>query len=792
MKSLYRPLLFIIQLLAVASGYAATPLLTFRNDGQFDAFDSDEIERISFSKYDLDSIKHDTFVVQDIWTGGGVVRIPISSIERVSLVPPKTVIKEGALLLDNNLLSHLKHVENETTLYFDETVAKIPGFKTGAKIVTTETSELLPIGFIGEITEIASESGEVAAKCKRIKLTDVYESLYLCTEADSKSEEPKENRIAETAQNQQHKISAEINREFSLPVMHKTIGLDGSFEVSDVIDIGTSSALDIEIAPKLHFKNYTVIERGRLDTSTSLTCDLFLKEDFSHSLNGTLEKDFSLPAFSPVGLGPFLKLFVKGGIKVSLSGAYGLNVGFDQHYRLFAATSYSSSKETSDLSRELSFKLIDSNHQATSSYGEATIQFGPYLQFGVAAITPQLANVNIEVAAGAQINANAKVSVESLRNASKSPELYKSLSNPEAISAGLFRESSLNAEILDGLCSTSIVLDSEYRPLWSSPVLPIINKIQAKRRAEDLTAIDAEGEYTPGLIANESVSFGLLASDDTDFDNMRKNFSVNHTVSEDSKKHNITSFIFDVDFAKKYDIYPIVAMGDYTLLAQPSETVDKDECKINSVRQTEAKVVSDKEVLIDFDINTSSDSNNWGIDIVTVNQTTPSAIQIKEGNNTSHAKIILNHQKIDYPKWPYRYTKECKFIPQASVYGIPTHMDTAAKTAMIDFTYMPTEYYVVGDFPNNGWTPEKGQKMTAIGNNRFQTTIPAEPKPKPQKGYYDVNLKILPNVAGVVDWVHNFGGANGILEEGGTNIVLSGKGSYVITIDMNNLTYSVY
>lgn len=38
----------------------------YRNDGNFDGFFFDEVQSMSVSKFDLDSIEHDDYVVQDI------------------------------------------------------------------------------------------------------------------------------------------------------------------------------------------------------------------------------------------------------------------------------------------------------------------------------------------------------------------------------------------------------------------------------------------------------------------------------------------------------------------------------------------------------------------------------------------------------------------------------------------------------------------------------------------------------------------------------------------------------
>ena len=66
----------------------------YRNDGNFDGFFFDEVQSMSVSKFDLDSIEHDDYVVQDIVLADTTYRIPLAAIDSVGFQQPEIVLNE--------------------------------------------------------------------------------------------------------------------------------------------------------------------------------------------------------------------------------------------------------------------------------------------------------------------------------------------------------------------------------------------------------------------------------------------------------------------------------------------------------------------------------------------------------------------------------------------------------------------------------------------------------------------------------------------------------------------------
>lgn len=95
----------------------------YRNDGEFNAFFRDEVDSIAYSDYDIDSIRHTNFVVQDVFTEDSIYRIPLAAIDSVGFVTrtlPISFYEENfagwsdVLFCNNGMIAfHIDRTENE-------------------------------------------------------------------------------------------------------------------------------------------------------------------------------------------------------------------------------------------------------------------------------------------------------------------------------------------------------------------------------------------------------------------------------------------------------------------------------------------------------------------------------------------------------------------------------------------------------------------------------------------------------------------------------------------------------
>lgn len=159
----------------------------FRNDGVFNAFFFDDIERIDFSMVDTLGALHDEYVVQEIYALDSVYRIPLSAIDSVSFTTPETKYKEGVVKMEESLQNYITAVDNMTlTLAANTPSHLLPA--VGTKLSLLKVSDLFPYGFAGEVVSVNSSGGGYTVVCDSADLADLFDFLVIKVAAHGDNE----------------------------------------------------------------------------------------------------------------------------------------------------------------------------------------------------------------------------------------------------------------------------------------------------------------------------------------------------------------------------------------------------------------------------------------------------------------------------------------------------------------------------------------------------------------------------------------------------------------------------
>ena len=95
MKTMYKYILSaIFMLMAGQRLQAQEAFYIYRNDGDFNGFFYDEVKSMGYSKFDLDGIEHDVYVVQEIELEDTIYRIPLAAIDSVGFVQPDIILND--------------------------------------------------------------------------------------------------------------------------------------------------------------------------------------------------------------------------------------------------------------------------------------------------------------------------------------------------------------------------------------------------------------------------------------------------------------------------------------------------------------------------------------------------------------------------------------------------------------------------------------------------------------------------------------------------------------------------
>src|SRR3712207_898831 len=87
----------------------------YRNDGNFDGFFYDEVKEIRYSKFDLDNVEHEDYVVQEVVLEDSIHRIPLAAIDSVGFVQPEIILNPKLKNMDDlGITPYVTAVSGET------------------------------------------------------------------------------------------------------------------------------------------------------------------------------------------------------------------------------------------------------------------------------------------------------------------------------------------------------------------------------------------------------------------------------------------------------------------------------------------------------------------------------------------------------------------------------------------------------------------------------------------------------------------------------------------------------
>ena len=129
----------------------------YQNDGHFDGFFYDEVQKISYSNMDTLGIEHGQIVSQEIVTADSVYRIMLSAIDSVGFVQPEVkynprLRKVGEDNLFNHLVSHDAEYEH---LVFSSATPQAIMPKVGDVFASFDIDD----GWSGKVTAVSTGSG---------------------------------------------------------------------------------------------------------------------------------------------------------------------------------------------------------------------------------------------------------------------------------------------------------------------------------------------------------------------------------------------------------------------------------------------------------------------------------------------------------------------------------------------------------------------------------------------------------------------------------------------------------
>lgn len=351
-----------------------------RNDGDFNVFFLNQVDSIVYSKIDGDSILHDDFVTQEIWTPDTVVRIPIAAIDSVTFQIPDNIYTDDAKIMSDDLRDYILLVDS-LDLYLSPSTPNDLWPAIGDKIITTERCEKMPGGFVGKVEKVENIGTFIKIECSKLEIEDVFIRYYSFFNIVGKN----------TDEEDKHKSTQRIIPEWPIDWTYDfgtfKINYSEGLTINDFFgffdgSIGCNTICDLNI-PDMRIVGCLIFEK-EMGTYFSLSLGGTYKSDLEVSIYGSISKEGQV-AQIPLGiipLTPFVYLYGKCGVTMGISGT--VSLGYKSNISGEYALSYTySDRSPANLPAKATINVRNFNLEPNVISGDVAANIGVFIDAAV-------------------------------------------------------------------------------------------------------------------------------------------------------------------------------------------------------------------------------------------------------------------------------------------------------------------------------------------------------------------------------------------------------------------------
>lgn len=395
-KLLVSFLLCLSAIIAFGQSNSNRTLYVYRNDGCFNAFYYSEIDSMQCSVIDTMGIKHENYVIQEIYTVDSLYRIPLTAIDSISFVTPKTKYRSNVQIINDSWLNYVISVDNLKIILNKSIPSNL--IPVIGQVLVSET-RLNPFenGFAGRVSKINREEDGIIILCTDVTLKDIYKTFVY------KGRSKSYTNVSETREKKQENRSEIETIYFDIP--HNL-----SFSLGPLsLNVSPTIALDYIICIN---DDQTYIDNRithYYDCSVQLDCE------FTGEYNP--EPDLALKVPIPTEV-PGLYAEISLGTFFECSG--GVIISMNQPFTITGTTGYVAYDDHATDIDEWYFEAKDTKFTANLN---GQIRFGLATQAKLAFVTEKLASIDVTGYFGPEVSANITLSSEGLLDGS----LYSSL-----------------------------------------------------------------------------------------------------------------------------------------------------------------------------------------------------------------------------------------------------------------------------------------------------------------------------------------------------------------------------
>lgn len=541
----------------------------YRNDGGINTFITTEIDSMTYSRLDLDSVAHDEYVVHEVYTPDSIYRIPIELIDSVGFVTPKTVYQPGVRVLEGEMRNYIIS-RDELTLLFQSSTPNDFLPHVGDKLVTTEVDDVITNAFVGQVSEVNTTSGGIEVVCEPVDLTDVFETYYGIIR---KTEEPVSSRRRSITDGF---YGTNGTRTFNpgkqtLDLIN-THNVSISYNKDDELSYSLDNArAALSLTPVIDYNAYLIVNRTYgVNVSVTAVGNYTVEELFS--LSGNVDLNFDFPFFKKAIPIPeaLIDVDFEVGFFGEAQGKLSIDQVWTQKYKHVFHWEWSS-KGHESLQKIHDFTNTSNTHTGKVALN-GSLAVGGYGKVGVAFIATSsldIAEVGLKYKGGVSLEGTYVPYKRDEEYAKKSTDLYNQIKDREIAVYG-FRGLTFEAKLFKWSVSKEIpnflnIPFNNREPWGAIRSVPLFSdtKLTKDESGTYYASTNITGEVQP-----TDVGFALInQANDED-----ATYSYSVYDYKGPKAEAYASF-FDKPASNEYTVYPLVKYLGMELIAEPSAVV---------------------------------------------------------------------------------------------------------------------------------------------------------------------------------------------------------------------------
>lgn len=565
-------LLAVITALCCCSGvFGQKPVYIYRNEGIINTFITEEIDSITYSRYDADSIMRQDYCTADIYACDSVYRIPLSSIDSISFVTPTTILKPDVFSIDQELLPWVTG-RDRLKLYLS---VNTPGniLPKKGEIIVSLGKEDTPLKnvFLGEVSDIRSENGQLLIECEPCYLEDAFIRLYSSSDGlitDDTKADSRGSAYISTGWKVWDPNEVKIN------LLSPTIPLPAAsvaYEVKDNLAVSMDvPEISFSIKPKIKYHASLTFD-SHYGTSVSLSVigEYLFQERFALSGNVELSNDIALiEPFVPFacGLGD---IFLEVGIYNRASLGIVIDKSWNQHYGSVFHWDWSSNfgpglKSIND------FKCLNNSSEGNFAIN-GNLGTGFYCKVGAKFIPTKnldIAEVDLRYEAGIGAEGSFLPFKSDAEDAKTSPRFYNKLRN-EKIMTYLESSAKVEASLFKwGVSTPDIPFLTGRAPLSEISIVPKFSNTRLSKNSGNTVFAQAD---VKGVVGSNDLGFALS----TDGEFAENDYVYTHNTYR-GPNTTLSHIFHNKSPESNYTAFPLIKWMGIEMIANKDESCTDD------------------------------------------------------------------------------------------------------------------------------------------------------------------------------------------------------------------------